>query len=313
MTTISSTSTPAVPVAQTVSASGITAVGQSRLNRKIIAPAIIVLIALGVVGGFYWRVHQTPRLTDKDQLILADFTNNTGDTVFDLTLKEALAIQLEQSPLIRRRGRDLCIQGRTRCPGFELLDCSRDSASSPGARPLRSHGSRRHTCACAMRGIRSALQEIERLASAEPANTLVNDIYLPQVKAAIALAQHRPQQVAALLTPAGAYILVSKAPQLLGRASLEMSNWQQAVSAFQPGLRYRGWSLQKAAAPARRLITHSASWEPPVPNRAWTKPPQPTATTSFWISGRTPISISPLRRKPSASSPPSVPHRFTDW
>ena len=41
------------------------------------------------------------QLTDKDQLILADFTNQTGDPVFDSTLKEALAIQLEQSPLLQ--------------------------------------------------------------------------------------------------------------------------------------------------------------------------------------------------------------------
>src|SRR5947208_7368876 len=100
--TISATSTPAVPAAQTTSASGITAVaGRPRVNWKIIAPAMVVLVALAVAGGFYWRAHQAPKLTDKDQLILADFTNNTGDSVFDATLKEALAIQLEQSPLIQ--------------------------------------------------------------------------------------------------------------------------------------------------------------------------------------------------------------------
>src|SRR5436309_6772859 len=88
-----------------------------------------------------------------------------------------------------------------------------------------------------------ALQEIERLASAAPTNTLVNDVYLPQVKAAVALAQHRSRQVSGLLTPASAYVLVSKAPQLLGRAALENSEWQQAATAFQQGLRYKGWSL----------------------------------------------------------------------
>jgi len=99
--TISSTSTPAAPVA-TTSASGMTAVaGQSRVSWKLVVLGILLLVALGVGVGFYWRAHQTPKLTDKDQLILADFTNNTGDTVFDSTLKEALAIQLEQSPIIQ--------------------------------------------------------------------------------------------------------------------------------------------------------------------------------------------------------------------
>ena len=54
-----------------------------------------------IAGGFYWRKNPTVRLTDKDQLILADFTNQTGDAVFDSTLKEALAIQLEQSPILQ--------------------------------------------------------------------------------------------------------------------------------------------------------------------------------------------------------------------
>jgi eukaryotic-like serine/threonine-protein kinase len=90
-----------------------------------------------------------------------------------------------------------------------------------------------------------ALQEMQRLSSVEPTNTLVNDIYLPEVKAAVALAQHRPQQVAELLTAANSYLLASKAPQLLGRASLEMGKWQGAVTDFAPGLRYRGLGLQE--------------------------------------------------------------------
>src|SRR5438876_9165494 len=49
--TISATSTPAVPAAQTTSASGITAVaGRPRVNWKIIAPAMVVLVALAVAG-----------------------------------------------------------------------------------------------------------------------------------------------------------------------------------------------------------------------------------------------------------------------
>jgi hypothetical protein len=89
------------------------------------------------------------------------------------------------------------------------------------------------------------MQESDHLASAEPTNTLVSEVYVPEVKAAVALAQHHPQQVAELLTPANSYLLASKAPQLLGRASLEMDKWQQAVADFAPGLHYRGLSLQE--------------------------------------------------------------------
>jgi serine/threonine protein kinase len=90
-----------------------------------------------------------------------------------------------------------------------------------------------------------ALKEMQHLASEVPSNTLVNDIYLPQVKAAIMLAQHHPERVSGLLSSANSYPLVSKAPQLLGRASLEMSQWQQAVTDLQPGIRYRGVALQE--------------------------------------------------------------------
>ena len=91
-----------------------------------------------------------------------------------------------------------------------------------------------------------ALQEAERLAAAGPQNTLMNDVYLPEVKAAVALQQHRPAQVAALLAPAVSYALASKVPQFLGLASLQAGNWQQAVADFQPGVRYRGLALQEA-------------------------------------------------------------------
>jgi eukaryotic-like serine/threonine-protein kinase len=92
----------------------------------------------------------------------------------------------------------------------------------------------------------TALKAVERLAAESPNNTLVNDIYLPEVKAAVALAQHHPEQVSTILNPTVPYVLVSKAPQLLGRASLETKNPQQAVSDFAPGLRYRGLALGEA-------------------------------------------------------------------
>ncbi len=91
----------------------------------------------------------------------------------------------------------------------------------------------------------SALKEIQRLAAEAPTNTLVNEIYVAEVKAAGALAQHHPEQVSGLLNSVLTYLLVSKAPQLLGLASLEMKNGQQAVSDFAPGLRYRGVSLEE--------------------------------------------------------------------
>ncbi|HWY20852.1 MAG TPA: protein kinase [Candidatus Acidoferrum sp.] len=64
---------------------------------KILAP--VVLAAL-IAGGLYLRSRQGAKLTEKDSILLADFVNTTGDAVFDGTLKQALAVQLEQSPYL---------------------------------------------------------------------------------------------------------------------------------------------------------------------------------------------------------------------
>jgi serine/threonine protein kinase/Flp pilus assembly protein TadD len=92
----------------------------------------------------------------------------------------------------------------------------------------------------------AALPELQRLIAVVQNNTLATEVYLPEVKAAMALVQHHPENVPELLSPAGPYILVSKAPQLLGLASLDKANWQQAVTDFGPGAKYRGPALQES-------------------------------------------------------------------
>jgi serine/threonine protein kinase len=72
--------------------------GKSRLGWRVLVPATLVLMALSVGGYFYF--HRTPKLSDKDTIVLADFTNATGDTVFDGTLRQGLSVQLEQSPFL---------------------------------------------------------------------------------------------------------------------------------------------------------------------------------------------------------------------
>jgi len=65
---------------------------------KVIIPVGLAAVILAVGGYLYLR--HTPKLTDKDTIVLADFDNKTGDAVFDEALKQALAIQLEQSPFL---------------------------------------------------------------------------------------------------------------------------------------------------------------------------------------------------------------------
>jgi serine/threonine protein kinase/Flp pilus assembly protein TadD len=68
------------------------------LRRKVVIPAGIAVVVFTLGGYFYF--HQTPKLTEKDTIVLADFTNTTGDLVFDSTLRQGLAVQLEQSPFL---------------------------------------------------------------------------------------------------------------------------------------------------------------------------------------------------------------------
>ncbi len=65
---------------------------------KVIVPAAVAALALSVAGYFYF--HRAAKLTDRDTIILADFTNTTGDPVFDGTLRQGLSVQLEQSPFL---------------------------------------------------------------------------------------------------------------------------------------------------------------------------------------------------------------------
>ena len=67
---------------------------------KILVPAALVVLAAIIALGSYFRSHQSSKLTEKDSVLLADFVNTTGDAVFDGTLKQALAVQLEQSPYL---------------------------------------------------------------------------------------------------------------------------------------------------------------------------------------------------------------------
>jgi tetratricopeptide (TPR) repeat protein/predicted Ser/Thr protein kinase len=70
-----------------------------RIPWKIIAPVAAILL-IGIAGFVYWKMRPPVKLSEKDTIVLADFTNSTDDTVFDDTLKQALAIQLEQSPFL---------------------------------------------------------------------------------------------------------------------------------------------------------------------------------------------------------------------
>jgi eukaryotic-like serine/threonine-protein kinase len=69
-------------------------------SRAKLAGSIAILIVALVLAALYWRSHQTAKLTEKDTVVVTDFTNTTGDPVFDGTLRQGLSSQLEQSPFL---------------------------------------------------------------------------------------------------------------------------------------------------------------------------------------------------------------------
>jgi len=75
-----------------------------KLGRKSIrwlAVAGATMLVIGLSVGSSWIFSRKPHaLTEKDTIVLADFTNTTGDHVFDGTLRQGLSAQLEQSPFL---------------------------------------------------------------------------------------------------------------------------------------------------------------------------------------------------------------------
>jgi len=105
---------------------------------KVGVPIAVVLLTLATGGYFY--IHQTPKLTDKDTIVLSDFDNKTGDAVFDDTLKQGLSVQLEQSPFLslisdRRVNDTLRLMGR---PAGDRLtsDVTREVCQRTGSKAM---------------------------------------------------------------------------------------------------------------------------------------------------------------------------------
>src|SRR2546422_8291834 len=84
---------------------------------KILVLAAVLIVAALIGGALYFRLRPATPLTEKDTIVLADFDNTTRDAVFDGALKQALAVQLGQSPFLnilsdRKVGETLRLMGR---------------------------------------------------------------------------------------------------------------------------------------------------------------------------------------------------------
>ncbi|HUC52641.1 MAG TPA: tetratricopeptide repeat protein [Candidatus Cybelea sp.] len=67
------------------------------MRAKVAIAGLGLLLSL-IAGGFYWYSQRGMKLSETDTVLIGDFTNTTGDSVFDGALREALAVTLAQSP-----------------------------------------------------------------------------------------------------------------------------------------------------------------------------------------------------------------------
>jgi hypothetical protein len=83
-----------------VAISGVAAPPPRRSKRALFVGTAAALAA--VVAAGYWAFSRpgTPKLTETDTIVLSDFTNTTGDAVFDDALRQGLIVQLQQSPFL---------------------------------------------------------------------------------------------------------------------------------------------------------------------------------------------------------------------
>ena len=123
------------------------AVSPARFTRYAVT-ALVVAMLIG--SGLFLYTHRKQRLSDRDTVVLADFSNSTGDPVFDDTLKTALSVALNQSPFLNVLSENKVadtLQQMTRSPGTKLTPdlarevCQRASSKAYIAGSIGSLGS----------------------------------------------------------------------------------------------------------------------------------------------------------------------------
>jgi eukaryotic-like serine/threonine-protein kinase len=122
---------------------------KSRVDWRVPVASLVAIIAV-VAGAVYIRSHRTQALTDKDTIVVSDFTNRTGDPMFDDALKQGVSVALEQSPFLnilteRRMKETLALMGRSQdelvTPKIGLEICVRTGSAAVLTGSIASLGS----------------------------------------------------------------------------------------------------------------------------------------------------------------------------
>ncbi|HET7873431.1 MAG TPA: tetratricopeptide repeat protein, partial [Terriglobales bacterium] len=90
-------STPTITTATPEATRGLAAPRQ--MSGKLLAGVVVLVLGV-IVGGFYYRAQLARRLSESDSIVIADFSNSTGDAIFNDALKQGLNVALHQSPFL---------------------------------------------------------------------------------------------------------------------------------------------------------------------------------------------------------------------
>ena len=99
-------------------AASLTMVHSARRRRWMLAAATVLVVIGCATAVWFYRSRQKHALSTTDTVVVANFSNSTGDPVFDDTLKQALLVQLSQSPFLnvlsdQKINRTLSLMGRS--------------------------------------------------------------------------------------------------------------------------------------------------------------------------------------------------------
>jgi tetratricopeptide (TPR) repeat protein len=76
-------------------------VNRVKLHKRGVIGIVVLLVLIVAASAFFYLTRtRGAALTDKDTILLAEFDNRTGEEVFDGTLRQGLAVQLQQSPFL---------------------------------------------------------------------------------------------------------------------------------------------------------------------------------------------------------------------
>jgi eukaryotic-like serine/threonine-protein kinase len=111
-----------------------------RWQRPLLMAGVAALVLAGAAGVRLFNAKRTLALTDRDTLLVADFVNRTGDSIFDGALKRALSISLEQSPflsIVSREEERATLRLMTKSPDDRLVGAvAREACQRIGAKAL---------------------------------------------------------------------------------------------------------------------------------------------------------------------------------